>query len=354
MSTSRQRVLSAVEHKTSDRTPITFDAEKEVYEALYKHLGVGSPEQLFDKLNCDTWMVLPGNFIYPPSEAGKSVKTTIWGFQNTVTEYSGGTYDELTLSPLAGKDQLSDIDKHPWPGDDALDFGHCRGEADAHADRAVIGVFTWGVYFIASFVRGMEDLMTDFALNPQYVERLFAMIEQRVLFFLDRMLDALGDSADIVYMADDYCSQRGPLFSPDTFKKFVVPYLAGIADRVHKRNKKFLLHVCGAVRPLMGMIIDAGVDMLEPIQTRATGMEPEALKSDFGKDICFYGGLDLQEVLCKGTPQRVRDEVKRLIDALGKDGGYVLGPGHTYIQPDAPIENIMTMYETAASYRPWS
>jgi uroporphyrinogen decarboxylase len=354
MLTSKQRVLSAVAHKISDRTPITFDAEKEVYDSLQQHLGARSKEQLFDQLSCDTWMVLPGNFIYPASEQSKAVKTTIWGFQNTVTAYSGGTYDELTWSPLAGRDRLSDIDEHPWPADDALDFSCCREDAEEHASRAVIGVFTWGVYFIASFVRGMQDLMTDFALNPAYVERLFATIEQRVLFFLERMLDAFGDSLDIVYMADDYCSQRGPLFSPETFSRFVVPCLAEIADRVHKRNKKFLLHVCGSVRPLLGMIIDAGVDMLEPVQTRAAGMEPAALKRDFGKDICFYGGLDLQEVLCKGTPRRVRDEVKTLIDVLGEGGGYVLGPGHTYIQPDAPIENIMAMYETAANYRPWS
>jgi uroporphyrinogen decarboxylase len=92
--------------------------------------------------------------------------------------------------------------------------------------------------------------------------------------------------------------------------------------------------------------------MLEPVQIRAEGMDPVGLKKDFGNHICFYGGVDLQEVLCKGTPQRVADEVRRLIDILGKDGGYILGPGHTYIQIDAPIENIMTMYETAFNYRP--
>ena len=151
-------------------------------------------------------------------------------------------------------------------------------------------------------------------------------------------------------MADDYCSQQGPLFSPKVFQELVVPYLAKMVNMVHKHNKKFLLHVCGAVRPLLPMIIDAGVDMLEPVQIRAQGMDPEGLKRDFGKDICFYGGVDLQQILCKGTPRQVSDEVKRLIDILGPGGGYVLGPGHTYIQIDAPVENIMAMYETAGSY----
>jgi uroporphyrinogen decarboxylase len=92
--------------------------------------------------------------------------------------------------------------------------------------------------------------------------------------------------------------------------------------------------------------------MIEPIQVRATGMDPAGLKKDFGKHICFYGGMDLQQVLCKGTADVVADEVRRLIDILGEGGGYVFGPGHTYIQPDAPFENIMTMYETAYTCTP--
>ena len=197
----------------------------------------------------------------------------------------------------------------------------------------------------------MEGIMMDFAINHAYAERLIATITDRVLMFLDKMLEAGGDKFDIVYMADDYCSQRAPLFSPDAFKRFVAPYLKQVADKAHKHNKKLLLHVCGAVRPLLPMIIDCGVDMLEPIQIRAEGMEPIALKRDFGKHLCFYGGVDLQQVLCRGTPQVVADEVKRLIDILGKDGGYIIGPGHTYIQVDAPVENIMAMYETAFNYR---
>jgi uroporphyrinogen decarboxylase len=130
----------------------------------------------------------------------------------------------------------------------------------------------------------------------------------------------------------------------------VVPYLAKAVEKAHAHDKKFLLHVCGAVRPLLPMIIDCGVDMLEPIQVRAEGMEPAALKRDFGRHLTFYGGLDLQQVLCKGTPNTVADETRRLIDILGDGGGYVFGPGHTYIQPDAPLENILAMYETARTH----
>ena len=146
------------------------------------------------------------------------------------------------------------------------------------------------------------------------------------------MLRDHGEDINIIFMCDDYCSQLGPLFSPGDFRTFVFPYLKQLVDITHRYDKKFLLHVCGSVRPFLPMIIEAGVDVLEPIQVRAAGMEPAALKNDFGKDICFYGRVDCQQLLPKGTKTQVADEVKRLIDILGKDGGYILGPGHTYIQ----------------------
>ena len=346
----KQRVLAAMEHRATDRTPITFDAEDEVYAALHQRLGTDSKEALFDRLGVDTWMLIPGNYLYPESENDKKEKTATWGYRTVNTAYSGGTYDELCHSPLAGNDDPAAIDAFPWPEAGLLDYSAFAGDAAAHADRAVIGTFSWGAYFIASFVRGMEDLMMDFALRPEYAEKLIRTIADRSEAMLDRLLTECGDGIDIVYMADDYCSQRSPLFSPATFRDMVLPYLSRFVDKVHKHNKKFLLHVCGAVRPLLPMIIEAGVDMLEPIQIRAEGMEPAALKKDFGKDIAFYGGMDLQEVLCKATPDGVADETRRLISILGDGGGYVFGPGHTYIQVDAPLENIMAMYDTARKF----
>jgi len=349
--TSRERVLAAVSHQIPDRIPITFDAEKEVYDLLYRHFGLTTKEALFDRLHVDTWMILPGNFMFTEEEEKKDEKTAVWGYKTRVAHYSGGTYDELCHSPLAGRHDLKDIDAHAWPSDDALDFSHFTEEATNHADRAVIGVFTWGAYFVASFLRGMEDLMMDFAMRPDYAHHLIGRVTERLLTYLDRMLTEHGEGIDIVYMADDYCSQQAPLFSPRVFEEFVTPYLARVVDRVHQHDKKFLLHCCGAVRPLLPMIVDAGVDMIEPIQIRAEGMDPEGLKHDFGKDLCFYGGVDLQDILCHGTPDEVAAEVRRLCRILGQNGGYILGPGHTYIQIDAPVENILAMYDTAVECR---
>ena len=348
---SKERVLNAVNHLSTDGVPITFDAEKEVYQLLYKHFGTATKEELFNALNVDTWMLLPGNFIYPESEDEKIVKTSVWGYKTKLVEYPGGRYDELFFSPLEGKDELTDIDELYLPEDDLLDFSHFVHEAEKHKDRAIIGAFTWGAYFLATHIRGFENLMLDFGMRQKYAEKLFERIGERCIHFIRRLLEENGDGIDIIYMADDYCSQQGPFFGPDDFDRYVVPYLKQVVDITHQHDKKFLLHVCGAVTPLLPKIIDIGVDMLEPIQVSANGMEPEKLKKEFGADLCFYGGMDIQEVLNRGTAEEVADETKRLIDILGKDGGYIFGPGHTYIQPDAPIENIITMYDTAVNYR---
>jgi uroporphyrinogen decarboxylase len=348
---SKERVLSAVNHKSSDRVPITFDASNEIYTALYKHLGLVTKEQLFDRLHVDTWMVIPGNFIYTKEEENKIEKTTVWGHKTVVKEFPGGTYDEIYFNPLAGKDNISDLKNYNWPSPDIFDFSHFKLEANLHADRAIIGVFTWGPYFVASFVRGLENLMMDFAIRKDYARYMINTLSEISSAALTRMLESHGEGIDIVYMADDYCSQDAPMFSPDDFKELIVPYLKRLVAITHRHNKKFLLHVCGAVRPLLPMIIDAGVDMLEPIQIRAAGMEPAGLKRDFGRDICFYGGVDLQQILCNGSPQQVSDEVKRLIDIMNGDGGFILGPGHTYIQPDTSLENIFSMYDTGYSYK---
>ena len=163
--TAKERVLAAINHKETDRIPITFDADAAVYDSLYRYLAINSKEKLFDRLNVDTWMILPGNFIYTAMEEEKSEKTSIWGYRVKVTTHSIGHYDALTFSPLTGKDAIADISNHNWPSADLLDFSHFTHEALNHYPRATIGVFTWGAFFIACYVRGMEDLMMDFRMR---------------------------------------------------------------------------------------------------------------------------------------------------------------------------------------------
>ena len=187
----------------------------------------------------------------------------------------------------------------------------------------------------------------DLAVRPELAATVIRRVNEYNFPAIERLCREAGGDFDIYYVADDFCSARGPLLSPAMFRQHIRPYLQRYAETVHRYGKKLLLHTCGSTRSLMPDLIEAGVDLLEPIQTSAAGMAPEGLKRDFGDRLAFYGGIDLIRVLSRGSPQEVRDEVLQNFAILGRDGGYIVGPGHTYIQPDTPLENILMMYETA-------
>ena len=202
-------------------------------------------------------------------------------------------------------------------------------------------------FFTATHLRGLQQFMMDLAERPDLAAAVIGKVNEYLFPAIERLCLEVGDAFDVYYVADDFCTAQGPLISPAMFREHIQPYLRRYADIVHRHGKKLLLHTCGSTRKLLPDIIQAGVDLMEPIQTSATGMEVEGLKGDFGDRLAFYGGIDLVGVLSKGRPQDVRSEVLKNFRVLGKNGGYILGPGHTYIQPDVPLENILTMYETA-------
>jgi uroporphyrinogen decarboxylase len=160
-------------------------------------------------------------------------------------------------------------------------------------------------------------------------------------------LPRLRDVVDVISEADDYGTQVSQLISPRMFRQRIKPRLAVLFARIKQLapNARLFFHSCGNVRPLLPDFIEIGVDILNPIHITATGMEPRALKRDFGDAIVFWGGgVDTQDVLPHGTPQQVKDNVRRNIDALAPGGGYVFCTVHN-IQADVPPQNIVAMWE---------
>ncbi len=344
---SKERVLTAVDRRQPDRVPITFDAEPTVKEALSKHFGVTTKEQLWDALHVDTWFVAPEAKRKLRRQLDDDLFQDAWGVHWQRVFYGQGSYTDPVRSPLRGEVTVEQIARHPWPPRDIYGFQVVRTRAAAQPERAIVGSCGLGVFFIASFVRGMDDLLMDLLAEPERATAVIERIRPWIVHQVKELMRQAGDALDIFYMADDFCMQDAPMMPPATFASFFLPYIREIADIVHEHGCKFLFHCCGSVRPLLPMLIDAGVDILEPIQTRAAGMQVEPLKRDFGDRLAFYGSIDLQKILCEGTPDTVRDEVRRNMRVLGEGGGFILGPGHTYIQPDAPLANILAMYDTA-------
>jgi uroporphyrinogen decarboxylase len=343
---SRERVLTAVAHRSPDRVPITFDAEKEVIAALMKHFKVGSRDEVWDALHVDTRLIGADHHDPRIRQVGE-ISYDFWGIGSKLQAYPGGTYSEYCEFPLAGMQTVEEIEAYHWPTIDELSFETLRAQRAAHPDKAIIAHITHAPYFKATHMRGMEAFMEDLALNPELAEAIIRKITDYLFPALEKLCVEARDDFDIFYIADDFCTALGPLISPDMFRQYIKPYLTHMTGVVHRHGKKFLLHTCGSVRPLMADVIEAGVDILEPIQTSAAGMEVEALKRDFGKELTFYGSIDLITVLSRGTAEDVRQEVLKNFRALGENGGFIVGPGHTYIQPDVPLENILAMYETA-------
>ena len=166
-----------------------------------------------------------------------------------------------------------------------------------------------------------------------------------------RVLAAIGDYIDVMCMGDDLASQGGLIMSPELYRRLIKPRHAEAYAYIKKRTKaRIFHHTCGAVYPLIGDLVDIGLDILNPIQPRARGMEQERLKREFGSRLCFWGGIDIQHTLPMGTPEQIRAEVQEAVRVLGRGGGYVLGPAHN-VQSDVDPRNLVLMAETAAGSR---
>jgi len=166
------------------------------------------------------------------------------------------------------------------------------------------------------------------------------------------MLSEVGDLVDVVIEADDMAGQGRLLFSPNTYREFVKPRHTRLFSAIKRRapNVKILFHSCGAVRPLIGDLIEAGVDILNPVQKSAAGMDLLELKREFGNDIVFWGGgVDTQYALPRGTPAEVRADVRRTVEALAPGGGFVFATIHN-AQADVPPQNFMAMWEALQEY----
>jgi len=161
----------------------------------------------------------------------------------------------------------------------------------------------------------------------------------------EKYLNEIGNYIQAIWIFDDFGIQNGMLISPDTFRKNIKPvYRKLIAHIKNLANVKVVHHSCGSIFPIIGDLAEIGIDILNPLQPLAKDMNPEKIKNAYGSKISFHGGIDVQDLIVNGTPDKIIEEVKRIISILGKDGGYILAPGHN-IQPDVKAENIVALFE---------
>ena len=405
--TSRERVRHAINHREPDRVPIDIGGTKvtglhmDAYIELGRYLGldVEPPkvyeqfnmvtridEQIRQRLHSDvleienpietwgyrnsgwkTWTNGKGNDVLVPSRFNPVVddKTNYIHIKDEdgnilASMPPGGLYFERYCSTQL-TDEIEMIDPGEWKktlplyvDEDLMAMEKAAGYYFENTDYSLHGGFVKGKMGSTGLFAGINisDWMILLIEEPDYIFSILQASAERTIENLEMYLQAVGKYIDTIFISGtDYGSQRCEIVGPETFKKIYVPNIRLMNDYVHEHSKaKTLFHSCGSVRNLIRHFISAGVDIVNPVQAQAMGMDPIELKAEFGSEIVFWGGAsDPQSVFPYGTPEQVREQVKERIIALARNGGYVCAPIHN-IQYGVPPENILALADAALEF----
>ena len=374
--THRERALAALNHQEPDRVPIDLaqaagDGITAIaYENLLRHLGLGGrpiniwnrevqiaevDEDVLRRFGVDFRAVRPGG----PDRGGDVTLSPDsyrdqWGVVRV--RPPGGFYFDFVDSPFAEDATLSAIERYPWPDPD--DPGRYRGLRErarrlrAETDYAVILDADCTFFDNCGPLRGWENFYSDLLINTEFAEALMDRYLDIKLAIAGHVLEEAGEFADVVVVSrDDLGTTTTPIISPALFRRLVLPRMKRIFAFFRARTEAKIFHHCdGAIYPLLGDLVEAGVQIINPVQVNAAGMGDTArLKAEFGDRLTFWGGIDTSAVLPRGTPEDVRREVRRRIADLGPGGGYVVCPVHNF-QPEVPPENIVAMFDAVLEY----
>ena len=366
--TSRQRVMTALNHQEPDRVPFDCTFGNTAYNRLEKYLGfkpqqevlpgspwlsVRPPPEFLSELGVDLFYLgLGGWGDTEKFEYGMQTYTDDWGIPFRKAENPSGVHYEFSGHPLADA-TIKDLEDYPWP--DPYDPVLVEGLEDKACDLyentefALVGRFNNPIFEQAFMLRGMEQLFMDMALDPDFVGVLMDKLTDIAVSLIEVGLKACGEYLTILRLAgDDMGQQGGTLLSPAMFRSIIKPRFARLyreaKDMLRQYNPdgKMMAHTDGDVYPFIPDYIEMGLDVLNPLQPYVAEMEHDKIKGEFGERLSFHGGIDLQKVLPFGTPGEVRAEAVKTMHALGVGGGYILAPTH-YLLPDVPPENVIAL-----------
>ena len=260
--------------------------------------------------------------------------------------------DYRDLDTAMGKVLWSALVHSPWDhsGEEHF-YEQLRERAIALRQQTLMIVCGCNLFEWGTFLRRMDNFLMDIYAEPEEVARLLDQLEEKHMATLEKVCAAVGDVVDILRFGDDLGMDTGMFMSREKYCELFKPRHKRMCEYVHTHSQmKTFLHSCGSIYPIIGDLIDAGYDILNPVQTTARQMDPEVLKREFGRDITFWGGgCNTRSILNHASPQQVYDYTKRMLDIFMKDGGYVFNQEHN-IMPDVPPENIVAMYRAVQSY----
>ncbi len=347
--TPRQRVLRTLAHESVDRVPTDFWAEPKTWENLKAHFKTESKSEVLRQLEVDIRTVTPTYVGPPPKVYPDGSITNEWGMRKriTLTDF-GSEIVDFVEPPLRQASSAAEVAAHPWPSADWWDVSDLQQKIDTincdneYFIRCHIGSIlesTWAL-------RGFEQTFLDLGQGSLIPGLIFDHLTQKLIEIGEMILDAAGGRIDAIFTWDDFGGQQNLLMSPTLIRRELVPRHRRIIDAFHKYGTRVFFHSDGAVYPLLNDFINMGVDVLNPLQSRAKGMDLPKIKQLFGDKLGFHGAIDIQQTLPFGTIEDVQAEVRNRVEVLGRNGGYILCPEH-YLQPDTPMENIVALYDPA-------
>ena len=366
----RDRINTALSHRQPDRTPIDLGGTRdssvviEGYERLKEHFGVQEENRLTSRmmqvvdvaepilktLDIDTRGIFPKT--PADTETGERTYRDEWGIERV--RPPGSYYFDQVEFPLSGGITAADITRYPWP--DPADPVRREGLKERvrwiRENTGCAAVLNLQSAFVhtSQYLRGFEDWFVDLAADTRMAEALFDAVLDISLGICGELLEEIGQEVDVLMASDDIGLQEGLMVSPDLYRKLFKPRHARYFRLMHDLSPaKVLFHSCGSIADILDDLIEIGVDAVNPVQVSAGGMDPRELKRKYRGRLAFWGAVDTQRILPLGSSAEVETEVERRIEELGIDGGYVLGAVHN-IQPDVPLENILTMFRHAREY----
>jgi len=377
--TSRERVLAVLNHEPPDRVPIVLGPSNATgvkmgtYRRIKELIGVQAEdryiydwpelgtaemdEATLDRLHSDVRGVLD---LEPASVMERnrqrephSPHFNSWG-GGAIESEPGSWFPGI--HPLENATTIEELEAHAWPDmDDPTRVAHVRARAQQLAEENKYGIVAtpWLLFPLerAFEMQRMDKFLMNMAKRPDFARALLEKNASLCKTLMGHFLRECGDNIDIIKIGDDLGMNTSLLMSPKMYRAILKPIHADYIAFIKQHTKaKVMFHTDGDVLPLIPDFIEMGVDILNPIQTSAGKMSDlQALKTQFGKDIVFCGGIDTLQILPFGTPQQVRDEVKRVISVLGEGGGYMLGAVHT-VMNDVPAENVLAMVDAVEEF----
>jgi uroporphyrinogen decarboxylase len=322
---SRQRVRAVLNRQATDRTPVDIWYTGEVLASLQHYTGLKNEADIWRRLGIDkiVWIGAPYLGRLRPLQ-GDATSVTPWGVLLKPVQAGPAQYLEHCYQPLADMQEIEELDRYPWwPDPDLFDYDDMVAQVErACGEFATIG--PWVSFFeIYCWMRGLEQAMMDLIVAPEFVHAALDRIEAIQTRLLTRFLEQVRGKLDLVFISDDMGSQDSLLISIPLWQEFLGPRLKRWCQLIHGYGVKVFYHSDGSVDRLIPHLIEAGVDVLNPIQHACPGMDLEHVKAAYGDKLIFHGGVDNQYALPRGTAQEARAETEQCLKILGKGGGYI-------------------------------